>query len=161
MKHVPALLVAALVFTGLPAQAQGPRTDLTSLARTADRVVVATVTLVDPVFQSNEFGDRLIISRTHLRVDSILKNASGRGAEDQDLVMELEGGTIGDLTLTVSDLPVLKRGERAVVFLRQNSHGGLEPHGRGEGILKLDAADRVTGSAVTLSAIRDAVNAAR
>ena len=161
MRHVPALLLAALVFTVLPAHAQGPRTDLTSLARSADRVVVATVTRVDPVFQSNEFGDRLIVSRTHLHVDSVLKNGGKPGSDLEDVVLEVEGGTIGDLTLTVSDLPSLERGERAVVFLRQNGRGALVPHGRGEGILKLNSSDRVNGSSVTLSAIRSAVEAAR
>lgn len=160
-KHLPALFFAALVTSAASSSADVSRADLTSLARGADRVVVATVTDVDPVFQSNEFGDRLIVSRTHLRVDSVLKNGNGPGSDLQSIVMELEGGTIGDLTLTVSDLPSLERGERAVVFLRQNSRGVLAPHGRGHGILKLDSSDRVEGSTLTLAEIRNAVDQAR
>jgi hypothetical protein len=161
LKYRPVLFLAALLAAVLPAHAQGPRTDLTSLARGADRVVVATVTQVDPVYQSNEFGDRLIVSHTHLRVDSVLKNSNKPESDVDYVVMELEGGTIGDVTLTVSDLPRLERGERAVIFLEHNGRGALVPHGRGEGILKLNSSDRVPGSSVTLSAIRSAVEAAR
>ena len=130
------------------------------MARGAERVVVATVTRVDPVFQSNEFGDRLIVSRTHLRIDDVFKGRRP-GALAEELVMEVEGGTIGDLTLTVSDLPVMTRGERAVVFLRQNSRGALIPQDRGHGIMKLDSSDRVRGSELNLDDIRKAVAAAR
>jgi len=117
------------------------------------------VILVDPAFQTNEFGDELIVSRTHLRVDTVLKG--GRQTDDEVVVMELEGGTIGDLTLDVSDLPSLERGERAVVFLGRNSRGALVPHGRGHGILKLESSGRVTGTQLTLAAVRQAVERAR
>jgi hypothetical protein len=153
-------VVAALSVLAVPVAAHdGPPVDLTALARGAERVVVATVTRVDPVFQTNEFGDELIVSRTHLRVEAVLKN--NRGTSSDPLVIELEGGTIGDLKLEVSDLPSLARGERVVVFLRQNSRGANVPHGRGQGILKLDSADRVRGTQLTLSAIRQAVERAR
>jgi hypothetical protein len=153
------LIVALLAPGGTVAAQHGPPVDLTSLARGADRVVLATVTRVDPVFQTNEFGDKLIVSRTHLRVDTTLKN--GRQPDSDALVLELEGGTIGDLKLEVSDLPSLERGDRAVVFVRQNGRGALVPHGRGHGILKLDASDRVEGTQLTLSAVRHAVQRAR
>jgi hypothetical protein len=152
-------LAAMLALAGPVAAQEGLPVDLTSLARGADRVVVATVTRVDPIFQSNGFGDQLIVSRTHLRVDTVLKN--GRATDDQALVLELEGGTIGDLTLEVSDLPSLERGERAVLFLGRDTRGATVPHGRGQGILKLDSSDRVQGTQLTLSAVRQAVERAR
>jgi hypothetical protein len=159
-----ALTFAAMLAVSSPDFAQtgahnGPPADLTSLARGADRIVVATVTRVDPVFQTNEFGDRLIVSRTHLHVDAVLK--SGRAVDEEAIVLELEGGTIGELTLDVSDLPSLGRGERAVVFLRRNDRGAVVPHGRGNGILKLDPSDRVQGTDLTLAAVRQAVDRAR
>jgi hypothetical protein len=154
-------LVTAIVLVSatVPLTAEKPQPDLTTLTRGAKRVVVATVTHVDPVFQSNEFGDQLIVSRTHLRVDEVLK--PGQSDESQIVVMELEGGTIGDLTLTVSDLPVLARGERAVIFLQENSRGAVVPHERGHGILELDASDHVKGTGLALAAVRRAVAAAR
>jgi len=153
------LLVSMFLLAAPVAAQHGPSIDLTSLARGADRVVVATVTRVAPVFQTNEFGDELIVSRTHLHVDAVLK--PDRRTDEQTLVLEVEGGTIGDLTLEVSDLPTLQRGERAVVFLRRNSRGAIVPHGRGHGILKLDASDRIKGTQLTLSTVRQAVERGR
>lgn len=149
----------ALAIAVAPLQAERNQPDLIDVARGAQRVVIATVTHVEPVFQVNEHGDQLIVSRTYLRVDEVLKG--GRPAESQDVVMEVEGGTLGDVTLTVSDLPVMARGERAVVFLRQNSRGAMVPHERGHGILKLDSSDNVRGSGLNLAAIRRAVASAR
>jgi hypothetical protein len=151
------VLIVTLLGSGT-ALAQQEETDLTSLARGAERVVVATVTAVDPVFQTNEYGDRLIVSRTHLRVDAELKKGK---ALEKSLVMEVEGGTIGDLTLDVSDLPHLSTGERAVVFIARNHRGAIVPHDRGRGILKLDAADRVRGTQMSVASIREAVERAR
>lgn len=163
MQRVTALVVCALLAGAAPATSQdGPRADLTSLSRGAERVLVATVVRVDPVRQSNEFGDQLIVSRLHVRVDTVLKGSRGPAAAPHDqLVVEVEGGTIGDLTLTVSDMPRLERGERAVLFLRQNGRGAFVPHNRGHGILELDSSDRVRGRALTLSDVRRAVEQAR
>jgi hypothetical protein len=152
-------IAVILVGGSIPVAAEISQPDLSALTRGAKRVVVATVIDVDPVFQSNEFGDQLIVSRTHLRVDEVLK--PGQTGESQTVVMEVEGGTIGDLTLTVSDLPVLARGERAVIFLQENSRGAVVPHERGHGILELDASDHVKGTGLALAAVRRAVAAAR
>jgi hypothetical protein len=153
-------IAIALAGASVSLSAEVSQPDLSTLSRGARRVVVATVMQVEPVFASNEFGDQLIVSRTHLRVDEVLK--PGKPTEEtQEVVMELEGGTIGDLTLTVSDLPVLERGERAVIFLHQNSRGAVVPHERGHGILKLDASNHVDGTGLTLAEVRRAVAATR
>ena len=153
-------VATALVIAAAPLQAQKNQPDLVDVARGAQRVVVATVMHVEPVFQVNAHGDQLIVSRTHLRIDEVLKGARP-AAESHDVVMEVEGGTLGDVTLTVSDLPVMTRGERAVVFLRQNSRGAMVPHERGHGILKLDSSNHVPESGLSLAAIRKAVSSAR
>jgi hypothetical protein len=92
-----------------------------------------------------------------LKVDETLK-----GADSQMVEMDVEGGTIGDLTLRVSDLPALKRGDRGVFFLSAaNGNGGAHrPQGRGDGILKLDMNDRVAGETLSLSEVKAAVRAA-
>ena len=136
---------------------QRPR-DVDALARSSERVVVATVTRVEPVFARNEFGDELIVSRAHLRVDQVLKAGAETSA---DLIVEVEGGTIGELTLDVSDMPKVHLGERAVFFLGRNSRGANVPHGRGDGILKLDAGDRVQSSDLTLADVQSAVRRSR
>jgi hypothetical protein len=160
VKRTLVLALAATLFSGSITSAQhGPPADVTQLARGAERVVVATVMNVNAAFQVNEHGDELIVSRASIRVDAVLKR--GPGAEETDLVVEVEGGTIGDLTLDVSDLPHLERGERAVLFLTRDRRGANVPYGRGQGILKLDSADRVKGSKLTVSEIREAVERAR
>jgi hypothetical protein len=67
----------------------------------------------------------------------------------------VEGGTLGGLTLHVSDLPELKVGGRGVFFLKREGANRLIPHMRGEGILVLDATDHVTGSRLSVDIIRD------
>jgi hypothetical protein len=61
----------------------------------------------------------------------------------------------------VSDLATLVPGERAVFYLRRNNRGALVPHLRGQGLLKLDASNRVPGSGLTLDEIRRTIAAAR
>src|SRR5690349_21407196 len=113
----------------LAASAGAQSQDVADHAKTADTVVVATVEDISPRFSVNEFGDRLIVSDVWLRVEDTLK-----GAPQNLLSVEIEGGTIGDLTLKVSDLPALQKGERGV-FLLDARHGRNHPHGRGKGIL--------------------------
>ena len=133
-----------------------PPVDVGKQSKGAKKVVLATVTDVDAAFGENEFGDRLILSQVTLRVDETMK-----GAPETSIVMSVEGGTVGELTLTVSDMPRMARGERAVLFLDEAkaNRGGHVPHGRGAGVLKLDADDRVAGTSVSLDDVRKAVKA--
>ena len=95
-----------------------------------------------------------------LDVSEILK-----GEPATMLEVEIEGGTVGDITMKVSDLPSLSAGERAVFFLDSGTRGVQVPHDRGRGIVKLTDGDRVQDSVVTLAdlrrQIRDAVGGAR
>ena len=63
-------------------------------------------------------------------------------------------GTIGDLTLHVSDQPPFAPGERAVLYLRRTPRGTFAPQLRGQSLLKVDASNRVQGSSVTIDDIR-------
>jgi hypothetical protein len=125
---------------------------LATRARGAERIVLARVASVTPAWRQNEFGDRLIVSLARLVVDETLK-----GHADAELVVEVEGGTIGDLTLRVSDLAPITPGDRGVFYLHRNRAGTLVPHLRGQGILNLDNSDRVPGSGLTLDEIRRTV----
>jgi len=122
---------------------------LAERARGAERVVVGRVTTVEPMWRTNEFGDRLIVSVVTVAVDETL-----RGPAQPTVTVEVEGGTIGDLTLHVSDLEPVATGERVVFYLARNARGVFVPHLRGQGLLKLDRSDRVRGSTVTLADIR-------
>ena len=133
---------------------QGPPTPLAERARGAERVVVGRVASVAPLWQVNEFGDRLIVSVVRVVVSETLK-----GEPLPTVDVAVEGGTIGELTLRVSDQTSFSPGERAVFYLKRTARGTFVPHLRGEGLLKLDAANRVPGSSLTLEQIRREVAA--
>jgi hypothetical protein len=129
--------------------APGHQIDIPERIRGAGRVVVAQVTGVSPSWRTNGYGDQLIVSRVALRVEETLK-----GTPAATLALDLEGGTIGNLTLHVSSLPGLGAGERAVFFLDPTSDGSNLPHLKGLGILKLDQNNQVRGSSLRLEDIR-------
>ena len=95
------------------------------------------------------------MSTAQLGVDETLK-----GAPASVLDVEYEGGTVGDLTLKVSDLPSLEPGERAVFFLDAGRGLSFTPHDRGRGILKLSDNDEVENTSMTLSEVREQVREA-
>jgi hypothetical protein len=132
----------------------GPPTDIAAHSRGAGKVVVARISDVHATFATNRFGDQLIVSHAVLEVLETLK-----GAPQAVTSVTVEGGTVGDLTLRVSDMEELKEGERAVFFLDAEGAGHV-PHGRGRGILKLDDSDKVKGSNLTLDQVKDAVRGA-
>jgi len=123
--------------------------------RGADQAIVATAADVMPTWQQNTHGDQLIVSQVLLKVEETLK-----GVPEDAVRIELEGGTLGGLTLHVSDLPEIKAGDRAVFFL--DRHGASRvPHLRGLGVLKLDSDNRVSGSSLHLDEIRQIARTAR
>jgi len=152
--HVAA--AAILGFSVVPSIVAAQRLDLPAAdrARNAEQVVVGHVSSVTPVWRDNDFGDHLIVSIVHVTVDETLK-----GASQSAIDVEVEGGTIGSLTLRVSDLETFVRGDRAVFYLQHNRRGGLIPHRRGLGLQKLDAAGRVNGSSITVDQVRREVRA--
>jgi hypothetical protein len=77
------------------------------------------------------------------------------------LDIEVEGGSIGGLTLRVSDQEPLSPGDRGVFYLARDSQGRVVPHLRGQGFLRLDPAGRVPNSSLTLDEIRRTVASAR
>jgi hypothetical protein len=124
-------------------------------ARGAERVVVGHVSSVESKWGVSDYGDRLIVSTVRVVVDETLK-----GQAQPTLDVEVEGGTVGNLTLRVSDEESFAPGERAVFYVRRSRRGSFVPHLRGQGILRLDRSNRVPGSGLTLEEIRRAVAAA-
>ena len=104
MTSFPRLIAIAICLLACPplsavAFARDAPVPLADRARGAERVVVGRVTSVSPTWRTNEFGDRLIVSLVSVAVDETL-----RGPAQQVVDVEVEGGTIGDITLHVSDL---------------------------------------------------------
>jgi hypothetical protein len=154
---VRALYVCALLCLMVATvSASDPEIDLGSQAKGAKKIVVATVTDVQSSFGVNDHGDQLILSRVSLKVDETMK-----GPHEATVVVTLEGGTLGDLTLSVSDMPEMKKGERAVFFLDDSPRNGRVPHRRGASVMKLNQDNRVEGTDLTIDDIRAAVKAAQ
>src|SRR6186713_2596277 len=134
MRNALVLVAVCAAAAGLSASG-GPPVDVAARAKGAARVVVATVSEVRPRFDVNEFGDHIIVSQAWVEVEESLK-----GQPTQSVPVDIEGGTIGALTLNVSDMPTLREGDRAVFFLNAivSNSGAHRLHRRGLGVLKLD-----------------------
>ena len=146
-----AVITASQVF------AAGQPVDIPGRAKGADTVIVGTVLDVDSSWRSNKYGDRLIVSRATVLIEETIKGRHTVTSVDVDV----EGGTIGELSLKVSDMPTLTAGERAAFFLARGEAGVHVPHLRGLGILKLDKDERVPGSSLTLQEIRRLVRGSK
>jgi len=143
---------ALFIWMVATASAQEVAVPLAERARGSERVLVGRVATVNPVWRTNDFGDRLIVSIARVAVDETLK-----GTAQSTVEVEIEGGTLDGVTLHVSDLDPVAAGDRAVFYLKPTSRGRFVPHLRGQGVLKLDRSDRVRGSTLRLSDIRRAV----
>ena len=144
-----AALTGTWLFAAIAVTAAQHITTLDERIAGAERVVVARAGAVAAEWRENEHGDRLIVSRIDLQVEETLK---GVGAST--LSLELEGGTLGGLTLRVSDLPMLETGERAIFFLNSGHRGVHQPYRRGEGILSLDEQNAIRGTTLRLDDVR-------
>lgn len=151
--YVCALAGCTLLATQVSAGSRR-QVDIPERLRGADRAIVAKVVEKTARYERNEYGDELIVSHLVVSVEETLK-----GQPAQVLSFAMEGGTIGDLTLEVSDLPVLHPGERAVLMLGRDRGGRHVPHMRGLGILKLNNDNTVGRSSLTLDMIREMARA--
>jgi hypothetical protein len=157
MERVRRLGIGVVVMCGLMpslSAQEGPAVPIEERARGAARIVVATVVDTAARYDRNEFGDEVIITRARLSIDEAIK-----GSVDE-LTLSLEGGTVDGITMRVSTLPTLVKGERAVFFVVPARGGEFQPHLQGQGILKLDRTDRIRGTSVTLGEIRRLVASA-
>jgi hypothetical protein len=148
------VLLCLFVLTPLTllADPASERAELATRLRGAQRVVVGTVLDVRPEWRVNRWGDRLIVSRARVRPAETLKGAPAA----EDLAVDVEGGTLGGLTLEVSHAPTLARGDRAVFLLNAGTQGGFVPAGGQEAVLKLTPQDTVAGSTLRLTDLRAA-----
>ena len=148
------VLLCLFILTPLTllADVASERAELATRVRAAQRVVVGTVLDVQPSWRVNKWGDRLIVSRARVRPAETLKGETATA----DLSVDVEGGTLGGVTLEASHAPRLAAGERAVFLLKQGDHGAFVPAGGREAVLPLTAHDTVAGTTLRLADLRAA-----
>ena len=149
-----AALVAATVTTYSASRRDVP---LDERVRGAERIVGGHVMMVRSEFTTNEFGDRLIVTRARVVVSEVLK---GR-VPTSTMEVDLEGGTVGRLRLQVSDMPEVGPGDHVVFMLRENATGRQVPSMRGQGVFKLNRQGRDDEQGITLEDIRAAAKGGR
>lgn len=115
----------------------------------SETVVVATARHVEATWKPGPSGDQIIVTRVLLEVAETLK-----GTSEPSRWLEVPGGTLGGVTLRVSDEAVVHEGDRGVFFLDPAQAGIHAPHGKAEALLRLDGRDMVKGTAIRLDDIR-------
>jgi hypothetical protein len=84
----------------------------------SDAPVILVTRVAECRAQWEDYGEsRLIITRVTLAVDDVLK-----GSASAALIVEVVGGTMGEVTLRVSDTPEFRVGDRDVLFLTAAPH---------------------------------------
>lgn len=107
-----------------------PERDVSDRFAGAERVVVATVAATRAAYGTNAYGDKLILTTATLQVERTL-----RGPAQPRVELVVEGGTVGEITLDVSDMPRLRVGQRGTFAISKTERGRWVPHGRGDGIV--------------------------
>jgi len=110
-KGMIALLAALLLFSSFAGYAE--RID--KKAADASHVFIGKVKKVDCTFETNRWGDFLIVSRVSVKVDKALKGTLGSSVD-----LQVEGGTVGDLTLVVSEIPLFEAGQSKTFYLKKS-----------------------------------------
>ena len=87
----------------------------------------------------NQNGQRSIVTFVSFRVDAIHKGNAG-----SMLTLQFLGGTVGDVTLDVSEMPRFRDGERVVLFVSGNGEAASPVVGfyHGKFSLRQDASGR-------------------
>lgn len=148
--------LAASVLAGGVVAAGPPAELLAQLLRSSQQTIVGTVVETKASRVRNASGDEIIVTRAMIRVSETLK-----GRRMAWVPLELEGGTLDGITMGVSDLPLLERGDRGVFLVEAAGPGRFAPRGRGAGILKLDENDRLEGLGLSLAEVRSLARRAR
>ena len=113
MPRFPALLLF-LFATALARATSVEPPEFPALVSGADAIYRGRVTAVESR-RIDRPGRPLIRTYVTFAVERTLK-----GAEQAEVVLDFLGGTVGDLTLEVSDLPVFTVGDHNIVFVQGN-----------------------------------------
>ena len=101
----------ALIFCfSIPVQAD----KIDKRAEEATNIVVGKIKQIKSFHATNKWGDNLIMSEVTLKVDKVQK-----GDKVEEVAFIVEGGTVGDIVLRVSSVPLFEEGEELVLYLKQ------------------------------------------
>jgi hypothetical protein len=120
MRFLIATVIVSVLASAAPrAQSAAPLAGQLSVDEMTDRapaIVVGTVTSRRAEWEY--YGaSKLIVTKVTIAVEQSLK-----GSLPRTIVLEVMGGTIGDETMTVSDVPPFRVGDRDVLFLNNHPH---------------------------------------
>ena len=118
------LIFISLLITQIASAMEAP-VSMQTLAAKSDRIVRGKVVNVSYSQEVNDYGDELIFTNVTIRVSESLKG------DRSDLNLKVEGGTIGNIRLDVSDTPEFHTGEEVLVLAKRRltdyrPFGGLQ-----------------------------------
>jgi hypothetical protein len=148
-----ALVVAALLLAPQPMTAEEEDfiEVLTADLTTATKVVVGVVKHAQPSINGTTSH---ITSRINLQPSVTLKGSHSNAT----ITFDIPGGTVGDLTMDASHIPLLTSGDRVLIML--DAEGARVA---GETIFKLTGngndSDAMDGTSLSLQDVRDIVDA--
>ena len=134
-----ALVTAFLVPTHLAAQRREPIPSpfaplgIQRMSELATQVVAGTIEKMESTWNHDHSR---IYTRVTMRVERVLSGQAGRR-----IVFRIPGGTVGDTTVMVSEMPHFREGETTVVFLRGTRGRLPSVLGGPEGKMPLSRAD--------------------
>jgi hypothetical protein len=134
-KCVIAVIIAVAAATaGVRAQSADPIVGKLSLNQLTDRAASIVVgTVVSRQAEWEYYGaSKLIITKVTMAIEQSVK-----GSVPRTLVLEVLGGTIGDQTMQVSDVPEFRVGDRDVLFLHNNPHAVSPLVGSDQGLFRV------------------------
>lgn len=118
-RAVSALIAAVVLAAGLPASTVVP-VSVREMAGGSEFVFEGRVILLEAVRPE---GSKNIFTRVLFEVTDVLK-----GDHDRPTVaLDFMGGTIGSLTLSISDLQLPKKGERGIYFVESRRRRQVHP----------------------------------
>ena len=91
--------------------------DRNYIIRTADYIIEGTVIKVETKWGEWPPGNEIILTYTDI---SIEKYVRGNHFEEDSLQIITPGGTIGDITVLVSDTPIFHEGKQVRLYLVEN-----------------------------------------
>ena len=111
-----AVLTMLVIPTAFAVQRQGPIPSpfaplgIAKMSELATQVVAGTIEKMESTWNHDHSR---IYTRVTMRVERVLSGQAGR-----QIVFRIPGGTVGDTTVMVSEMPHFRVGEETVVFLR-------------------------------------------